>query len=146
MLKPAPHCCLATIVSLAAIWLLGCQRVPSPMEAKKELIGQYKLFIGADKTFIRNKDLLSSTLVLRSDGTFEEECIFQNKGRSTIDGSWHYFEGNVQFSRFRDCAGVWPSEIVKEDGAASLIVRFSKPPIILISPDVNVFYERVEVN
>jgi hypothetical protein len=111
-------------------------------EMKGKLSGTYELIVGP-KQPISRKDLLRSSLTMTQDGRFSQVCVFQGGVTEAIDGTWNLIEGGIQFSSFKDCAGVWPLNLKGNDTGASLIIEMSSPPTILLSPDVNVYYRRL---
>jgi hypothetical protein len=116
----------------------NCGRDPGPAEARLQLTRQYRLVLNSRTV---DPQLDSSDLVLRADGTFVQRCRFKDRPREEVAGTWSFSPPrNVFFSRFRDCARVFGD--FPPDGGASLIVEFSNPPVIVLSPDiVGVFYE-----
>lgn len=123
---------------MVGIACANCGRDPDPAEARVQLTRQYRLILNSRAV---DPQLDSSDLVLRADGTFVQRCRFKHKPGEEVIGTWSFSPPhNVFFSHFRDCARVFGG--VSRDNAASLIVEFSNPPVIVLSPDVvGVFYE-----
>jgi hypothetical protein len=132
-----------------AIWLIiamgialcACSPSGDAASDRAKLIGSYRLIVDANQPVAR-KDLESSALKLSPDGTFTQECRYVAGNAASVSGTWSYSNRRIQFSVFRDCAGVWPSSASERDISASLIVELTSPTTILLSPDVNVRYER----
>lgn len=129
---------IVTVVIMLCI--LGCQKYPLPKEARKALIGKYELHIGSNQNYDRG-DIYTSNLTLLSDSTFKQNCKYKNGTEITLSGTWNYLEGNVNFSKFADCAGVWQGRVEK-DSPVSLVVEMSNSPTILLNPDTNIFYKK----
>jgi hypothetical protein len=121
--------------------LLACSQSDGPAADHTKLIGNYTLVVDANQPVTR-KDFESSVLNLSPDGTFLQECRYLEQKIESINGTWSYSERHVQFSVFRDCAGVWPPSPLGREGGANLIVEITSPLTILLSPDINVRYER----
>ena len=130
------HRILFTVI--VGIAFANCGRDPDPAEARVQVTRQYRLVLNAPAV---DPQFDSSDLVLRADGTFVQRCRFKHKPADDVTGTWSFSPPhNVFFSQFRDCARVFGG--VFRDEAASLIVEFSNPPVIVLSPDaVGVFYE-----
>jgi hypothetical protein len=74
-----------------------------------------------------------------------QECIY-NKDEHILKKSTWNFDDNTRslwIENFVDCAGVWPINRDQENGA-NLTVEFSSTPLLILSPDINVFYEKVQ--
>jgi hypothetical protein len=133
---------IAVTFSLAiAIVLYGCSRSGDMAQDREKLVGSYRLVVGANQSVAR-KDLEGSELKLSSDGTFSLICRYAASKADSVSGSWSYSNGHVQFSIFRDCAGVWPRSSGQRDESANLIIELTSPTTILLSPDANVRYEK----
>ena len=128
---------LALVVGLA---FANCGRDLDPGEARTQLTGRYRLVLNSRPVDLQ---LDSSDLTLNADGTALQRCHFKNRPVEQVVGTWSFTAPrNVFFSRFIDCARVFAGP--SQDGAASLIVEFSDPPVIVLNPDiVGVFYERL---
>lgn len=127
---------LTRITYLTILAILGCSEKMDNESARKQLKGAYDLSVGQTGLQL-NSNFLSSELRLHDDGTFTLNCAYKVVSQETVSGRWSVSEGKVQFDRFKDCAGVWP---VTNSGAASLLVSFSKPLTIMLSPDLPVYY------
>lgn len=123
------------------IALSGCSQSGDVASDRGKLVGSYRLVVGTNQPVTR-KDFESSVLKLSADGTFIQECRYAGGDTHSVSGTWSYSNRNVQFSVFRDCAGVWPRSPDGRDVSASLIVELTSPISILLSPDINVRYER----
>lgn len=125
-----------------AMSLLGaCSPSGDSASDRGKLVGSYSLVVGTNQPVAR-KDLESSVLKLSPDGTFVQECRYAGGKTDSVSGTWSYSDRHVQFSVFRDCAGVWPPSPAGREGGANLIVEMTSPTTILLSPDINVRYER----
>jgi hypothetical protein len=124
---------------MVALW--GCSPWEDGASGRNKLIGNYTLVVPADQPLGR-KDFASSVLRLSKDGMFTQQCRYRSGRTDSVIGSWSYSNRRAQFSAFKDCAGIWPRSSGKRDMSASLIVELSSPTAILLSPDVNVRYER----
>jgi hypothetical protein len=119
-----------------AFILAGCE--PESTQALHDRLPEsYKLFFDANQSYSK-RDLESSTLSIKPDGTFEISCAYKGSRPSTNSkGKWKVTPDNdVRFDGFLDCAGVWPQWNV---GGVSLMID---KDVILLDPDVNVFYKR----
>lgn len=128
-----------SLVTGLSVFLFGCG-CPSERELAEQLVGEYKLIVGSNQP-VHNEQFLSSTLIIYENGKFRLNCANKNGGSEILSGTWEVDGQHIYFDRFVDCAGVWPTELA--DTGANLIVECSNPPIILIDPDINVFYDRV---
>lgn len=129
---------LALAMSMA---LFACSQSDSPAADREKLVGSYTLVVGANQPVTR-QDFESSVLKLSPDGKFLQECRYSGGKTESVSGTWSYSDRHVQFSMFRDCAGVWPPSPTGREGGANLIVEITSPTTILLSPDINVRYER----
>jgi hypothetical protein len=127
------------LISTVPLIVAACGSKPVG-SLKDGLPGTYELFIGANQSFSRS-DFSQSTLLIKSDGTFEQSCMYKSP-QTSVDskGTWEIdSDTGVRFEGFLDCAGVWPGRDVS---VASLIVRDSEKPQISLNPDLNIFYRR----
>jgi hypothetical protein len=129
------------LAATMAIALCACSQSGDAASDRGKLIGSYTLVVGTNQPVAR-KDLESSVLKLSPDGTFIQECRYASGTTDSVSGTWSYSNRHVQFSVFRDCAGVWPRSPGERDVSANLIVELTSPTTILLSPDTNVRYER----
>ena len=126
---------------LAAALLVACKSQESA--GTEHFPGKYELFIGTNQTYAR-RDFVESLLSLNADGTYEQVCTYQDAAKdSKSAGKWHTSGGNggIQFEGLLDCAGVWAGNWI---GYVSLIVEYSSKPQILLDPDANIFYRKVD--
>ena len=112
-----------------------------------QLVGEYRLVINPGQVVKGGLGELSSSLeseslLLHADGSFEQECRFRSGERFRAEKRSWRFDGNVVFSMIKDCSGFLGRN--GEETAASLVVEFGKPNLILLHPDVNVYYEHVK--
>jgi hypothetical protein len=118
----------------------GCSKSPNDELDLAKVSGQYK-FMGGDPQSFRRKDFAEERLTLSPNGSFRQECRYAKGQVAIVEGSWSIQGGAVVFSTFSDCAGIWPL-LDGRLGSASLILEKTRPMTILISPDLNVRYER----
>ena len=120
--------------------LAGCNRHISPEQAKERLVGTYHL--GSTRgTGCASQGVKSSTLVLRPDGTYDQQVQFASGEIANAQGqSWNY-DGGVHFSNFRITATGELNKYAPET-EASLIVEFQRPVVILLTPDSDCFYSQ----
>lgn len=128
------------IVLLCALLMLGCGRPPTVVEAKRELTGRWTLNTKHNCTY---GPVESDELLLHEDGRLEQHLKLKD-GRvfDSTDGRWSFIpRTNVGLeSRWDFRADV--KQPVK--GSESLIVEFGKDPVIVIDPDSNCFYMKVQ--
>jgi len=130
------------LLAMGLLWvsLASCKSTPGTEEARKMLVGSYLL----DQETAANAKVTSS-LVLRSDGTMSQLCKAANGEIRRADGRWTYPVGsspNILLEPFVDCAGVFPDDHRGRD--SSLIVEFNGgSPLILVNPDLDAFYSKV---
>jgi hypothetical protein len=128
------------IVLLCGLFLFGCSRPPSEAEAKRQLTGRWLLDTKHDCTY---GPVESDELVLHQDGRLEQHVKLKD-GRT-------YESQNEQWS-FMPKTNVWLQSRWTFPGDAkapyketqSLIVEFGKEPVIVINPDSNCFYSKVQ--
>ena len=130
-----------TIIALLCISVVfGCNRPPSEPEAKRELTGRWLLNTKHNCTY---GPVESDELLLHEDGRLEQHLKLKD-GRAfdSTDGHWSFIpKTNVGLeSRWDFRADV--KEPVK--GSESLIVEFGKETVIVIDPDSNCFYMKVQ--
>lgn len=84
-------------------------------------------------------------IILNSDGSFQQSYGFQDG--QTFDfanGTWSYSDGALALENWRDAAGLWQRGAGAEL-SARLLGEKSTPPLVLLHPDLNVFYTRVTI-
>jgi len=130
------------VVSLSMLVVMGACSSESPETYKKHVPGTYELYVGSNQTFAR-RDFSESSLSIKSDGTFDQSCLYRSPQPALhSSGTWTIVDRNIHFDTFIDCAGVYPPDSTFK--GASLIVEWSQKPQILLHPDANIFYRRVE--
>jgi len=113
------------------VCLAGCSQRPS--DPRAALVGQYQLFWGSG-SYCSERGVESSTLELRSDGASEQRDRFKDGSLFVTAGRWQYVaDDHVGLDNLRATNTL---EIDKKASTtyASLIVQWSKPPNILLSP------------
>jgi hypothetical protein len=137
-------------IAAMTLGMAGCAMCRIPQRGSAEqLAGEYRLVINPGQVIKGGLGEISSALeserlILYGDGTFEQECRFKNGEHFRSEKrSWRLDERNADFSLLKNCAGFLLNGNGEETGA-SLIVEFGKPNLILLHPDVNVYYEQVK--
>lgn len=85
-------------------------------------------------------------IVLHEDGTYLHSGTTIAGQSFTSNGLWSYDSRGVSLQQWRDYAGI-TSRLPRGSGVAvnmNVVVEFSRPPLIVIDPDRNIFYERVK--
>jgi hypothetical protein len=127
----------AYVALLTLITACGCHKGFSSREAKERFVGTYNL-AGKD---CEAHGVKSSTLTLRSDGTYDQHVEFTSgDALDEVAQPWNY-DGNVHFSNFRITATGDLHRYAPENGA-SLIVELSHPVVILLNPSSGCFYSQ----
>src|SRR5208283_6078941 len=129
---------LIAVVMVAVLGAAGCKKAPNPDEARKLLVGQWRLVVMSD---CQDWGIDSDTLTLHSDGRMEQHLkLLNGKKYDSAQERWEYFpDHSISLDRrliVSDLqnAGIPESEV--------LILEFGDPPAILLNPDENCFYER----
>ena len=121
--------------------LCACSPSEDPVSARSKLIGSYRLVLGKDQPTAR-KDFVGSVLTLAPNGMFTQQCRYSSGKSDSAIGSWSYSDRRVQFSVFKDCAGIGFHGARNRNAAASLTVEFTSPTAIVLSPGVKARYQR----
>jgi len=133
---------LRKVIVLLVTLMVAC-RSETTVTLNEHLPGKYELFIGSNQSYSR-RDFVTSTLLLKQDGTFEQSCGYQNASLDSRSiGKWEVnsnYKG-IQFEGLLDCAGVWSQNWT---GNANLILEGSSKPQILLDPDRNIFYKKID--
>jgi hypothetical protein len=117
---------------------LACKQTPTAEDAHRLLSGKYRLVVRHD---CEQWGVDSDTLVLHADGRMEQHLKLRNgKSYDSVQAHWEYIpDHSVSLDR----------RLVISDpqnaGMAQLqvlIVEFSDPPVIVLNPDEDCFYER----
>ena len=86
---------VAALLFSVVLETVGCRMTTA--QAREKLVGQYHLGMRSDQC----GKVKSSTLVLRSDGTYDQHIQFSNgKTVDEVNQRWTY-DGGVHFSNFR---------------------------------------------
>src|SRR5882757_7356221 len=136
----APFFLVIVAVSCAAS-LCGCSRRPSNPRAS--LVGQYRLRWGTG-SHCSGRGIENSILELRDDSTSEQHDRFKDGSEYVTAGKWQYEGGdNIGIHNLRATTTL---EIDKNAGSirAGLIVQWSKPPSILLDPDDDCLFAKVQ--
>ena len=129
----------AGVAIFAIATILSCSRQPTSDPHPPRFVGKWVLHVGSNQ-LVRKPDLVSSALQLTADGTSQLDCDYDGGRFERASGTWELQGNRLWVDPFIDCAGVWPERGGPRAGA-QLLVEESKPPVVLLSPDVNVFYE-----
>ena len=124
---------LRVVVTVSAVACLnGCSCRPS--DARAALVGQYRLS-WRNGSNCSGRGIEDSTLELRRDGYSEQRDHFKDGSQFLTAGSWRYDgKDGVLLDNLRVTTTL---EIDKNASAtpAGLIVKWSKPPNILLNRD-----------
>jgi hypothetical protein len=128
-------------VVICVIDCSGCKKGP-PKDPIATLSGQWRMVFGSD---CKDYGLQSDTLVLRSDGTFDQLVVAQDGRRFEATGQhWKFTPPNsIELDRrrnfftpqrYKDLVGVPEFE--------SIIAEFTSTPSIVFNPDSDCFYAK----
>ena len=118
------------LVAIALLGSWGCNRAPKPEEAHKRLVGQWRLVVKSD---CKHWGVDSDTLILHSDGRMEQHLKLLNGKK--YDSAQEHWEYSADLHIVLD-------QRLRVSVPEVLIVEFSDPPVIVLNPDGNCFYER----
>jgi hypothetical protein len=125
---------------LALIIICGCHKGFSSKQAKERLVGTYHL-AGKAGEGCAASGVKSSTLVLRSDGTYDQHVEFASgEALDEVRQRWNY-DGGVHFSNLRITA-IGELHKYAPETEASLLVELSHPVIIFLDPSSECFYSQ----
>jgi len=128
------------VVFSSACFVLGCNHPSNEAEATKQLSGRWLLNTQRDCSY---GPVESDELLLLPDGRLEQHLKLKD-GRTFQSTSERWFyspKTNVDL----ESRWTYPADAktpTKE--SESLIVEFGKSPVIVIDPDSNCFYMKVE--
>lgn len=123
--------------------LAACQSRVEPDNPRQYFAGDYELVVTSGYESSASWPEWER-LVLRIDGTYSQSFALKtDEVLEFDDGTWSYKDRRMHLDTWRDSAGLWRSDPGEALGA-HLIVELSEPPLILLHPDLNVFYEKVE--
>ncbi len=129
---------LGALVFALQLGIASCRKTPNPAEAHNLLTGEWRLVVRSD---CAHWGIDSDTLILRADGTMEQHLKLRNgKKYDSVQEHWEYLpDHSISLDRRLTVtdpqnAGTPQLEV--------LIVEFSQPPVILLNPHQNCFYER----
>lgn len=129
---------LSVVVLFSVACLGGCSRTPG--NSRAALVGQYRLHVGNGNC--SGRGIENSILELRPDGTSEQRDRFVDGSKFVTAGKWQYDgDDHISIDHLRTTATL---EIDKQASPtfASLIVEWSKPPVILLNPDDDCFFDK----
>jgi hypothetical protein len=136
----ATHSRILVGVAVTAVLLgtAGCRTPPSPEGAHKLLAGKWRLVVKSD---CKQWDVENDTLILHSDGRMEQHLKLLNGKQYDSDKEhWEYLpDHSISLDRrlvVSDPKNAWIPRL------EVLILEFSDPPVILLNPHENCFYER----
>ncbi len=139
-MNDAWRCRIAAGVSSIALLFstASCRKTPNPAEAHKLLTGKWRLVV---KTDYVHWGIDSDTLILHADGRMEQHLeLLTGKKYDSVQERWEYLpDRSISLDRRLTVtdpqyAGVPQLEV--------LIVEFNQPPVILLNPHQNCFYQR----
>ena len=89
---------------------------------------------------LSSRAVLSDRMILHSDGRMEQHAIYgAGKHYDAVDEHWDILtERSVFLDRWLDLT----DNPTGKPTPAGLSVEFTRPPLILVNPDSNCFYER----
>jgi hypothetical protein len=123
-----------SLLLLIAFAIVGCRRTPNPAVAHRILTGKWSLVIRHD---CQDWGIESDILILHSDGRLEQHLKFLNgKKFESAHEHWEYSADNGIFLNRRLTASAGTPE------TEGLIVEFSEPPVIVLNPDQDCFYQK----
>ena len=118
----------------------GCSTAETPPQMRASLPGEYTLEFGSSASAGSPRPQMES-LTLDSQGGFTQSCVLANGQRVSTVGTWTYDQERIHLSSLRDCTGVWGAA-GNAIGSAHLRVEGDADPLIVLSPDMNVFYRK----
>jgi|SRR5208282_4128610 len=129
---------LIAVVMVAVLGAAGCKKAPNPDEARKLLVGQWRLVVMSD---CQDWGIDSDTLTLHSDGRMEQHLrLLNGKKYDSAQEHWEYFpDHSISLDRRLSVSN---PQNAGTSRAEVLILEFSDPPVIVLNPHQNCFYER----
>lgn len=120
----------------------ACHKQMTPDEAKNQLAGEWTLIV---KSSCGDLGIRSDKLILHHDGRLEQHLEMTNGRRheSSADSKWSFMPENSVSLDERFNVAKSGAEVTVEKRHEILIVEFTRPPSILLNPDLNCFYQRV---
>jgi len=114
----------------------------TPDEVQNRLAGEWVLIV---KSSCSDLGIRSDKLILHGDGRLEQHLEMTSGKRfdSSTDSKWSFMPENSVSLDERFNVAKSGTEVSVEKRHEILIVEFSKPPSILLNPDLNCFYQRV---
>ena len=124
----------AGLIGLVVGVICGCERTPE--QSRQVLVGHYNLDIGHD---CASSGVRVSSLVLRSDGTYDQHIEFTS-GEVVDEVGQHWsYDGGIHFSNFRITATGDLNKYAPRT-EASLIVDLRHPVVIRLNPSSDCAY------
>lgn len=132
----------AAVILLLGCLCAGCHKQVTSEEARSQLTGQWTLVV---KSSCGDFGIRSDNLILHHDGRLEQhlEMISGKRFDSSTDSRWSFMPNNSVSLDERFNVEKSGTEVSVEKRHEILIVEFTKPPSILLNPDLNCFYQRV---
>jgi hypothetical protein len=129
---------LGALVFALQLGTASCRKTPSPEEAHKLLTGEWRLVVRSD---CAHWGIDSDTLILHADGTMEQHLKLRNgKKYDSVQEHWEFLpDHSISLDRRLTVTDPQNAGTPQLD---VLIVEFSQPPVILLNPHQNCFYER----
>ena len=131
-------------LSVTAIFLsLGCSTKETEQVRRARLVGTWQLLVRHD---CENSPVQSDTLILNSDGSFQQHTVLKNGHRfDSVGQHWSYVEKD---SVALDMRRAWnrpgkPNSVEGTDLYEVLLVQFGSPSVILINPHEDCLYQKI---
>jgi hypothetical protein len=121
----------------------GCDRKPN-LDRNFELPGRWTMVFGDD---CNAYGIRSDTLVLRSDGTFDQFIVAQDGRRFDATGQRGKFSvpNSIELNERRNFSTSQRyKKLVSIPEFEVLLVKFDSPPATLVHPDSDCFYTRAK--
>jgi hypothetical protein len=115
----------------------GCRKPPNPEDAHRVLTGKWRLIV---KTDCAHWGVASDILILHPDGRMEQHLkLLNGKKYDSAQEHWEYLpDHSISLDRRLT---VTDPQYAGTPQLEVLIVEFSQPPVILLNPHQNCFYE-----
>jgi len=141
----------ACAISLGSYIVIQDGWLRRPKNPRAALIGEYR-FQWKEGSSCSEQDLESSTLELLGDGTSEQRDRFKDGSEFVTPSTWEYYEYHrwcpalscdlIAFQKLRVTTDLEIKKNVSPSGAG-LIVRWSKPPKIILRSWSDCFFAKV---
>jgi hypothetical protein len=109
-----------------------------------DLVGEYELVLGST-SFSPQNGFSSGRLTVHADGTFQQRCRFATQPDRVTIGVWQLRSEWIMLTDFDDCLDLYHWSVDDPTNKTINVPlegnRIS--PLILLEPDLNVFYEKL---